>query len=534
MPARRRSWHRPLWVILAVVVPLTACYRFLALGEGFPNDHFVYITGGWQMLFGEWPTRDWVDPGLPLMFLSSAVAQRVFGTTLFAEALLVSVAFGVGAALTVAAVKELTGSTWLAVLVGVLEVVAFPRTYSYPKVLAYAAAFFCYARFVRQPSPRRSAAIAVAVAVAFLFRHDHGLFLGIGGMLTIVMAPQDSARARAHAVAVFTAACAGLVAPYLVYVQVHGGVLAYLRTGLDFSEREAARQWHVWPRVIGDPDPLMSLLVYQLYALPLLVLVVLMARRADARAAMFRAQVVPTALVALMVNYSFVRDPLVTRLPDAIVPALILGAWLLGRAVEARGQWLVRAIATCCTLLVAASVAIAGDLTGNLDRTDVFREWDHLPRLFRTRSAELQERVAAGQLPSRAMAALVPFLSYLDRCTTPEHRLIVGGYLVELPFFAQRRFASGQAYFGGSFGGDEGQRRALRRLRTQVAPFAVIPSDYASDMASHFGLVNEYLRTRYTTLTRIPATDELDIEVLVDSTLPPRGRDPATGWPCFR
>ena len=51
---------------------LTALFRFLALKNGFPNDHFLYISGGRQMLFGEWPTRDFIDPGMPFMFAASA------------------------------------------------------------------------------------------------------------------------------------------------------------------------------------------------------------------------------------------------------------------------------------------------------------------------------------------------------------------------------------------------------------------------------------------------------------------------------
>src|SRR6187455_3637809 len=96
------------WLLFVSAFVVTAGFRFLTLGDGFPNDHFVYISGGWQMLFGEWPTRDWVDPGLPLQFAASAAAQALFGKYLFAEALLVSAAFGLGAALTLAAVLELT------------------------------------------------------------------------------------------------------------------------------------------------------------------------------------------------------------------------------------------------------------------------------------------------------------------------------------------------------------------------------------------------------------------------------------------
>src|SRR5712691_11214395 len=210
-----RRW--PL-LVYAALFALAACFRFLALKAGFVNDHFVYITGGRQMLFGEWPTRDWIDPGLPLMFAASALAQKIFGPTLFAEAMLVSLAFGLGAAFTAAAVRQLTGSMTLAILAALFEIAVFPRTYSYPKIVAYAFAFWVYGSYLRQPNAARLFAMAVGVAIAFMFRHDHGLFLGIGAALTILL---GSAR-RLPDLLTFAGLTVALLLPYLVYVQVHG------------------------------------------------------------------------------------------------------------------------------------------------------------------------------------------------------------------------------------------------------------------------------------------------------------------------
>ncbi len=524
------------WLLFVSAFLLTAAFRYLTLGEGFPNDHFVYVTGGWQMGFGEWPTRDWVDPGLPLMFAASAGAQALFGPSLLGEAVLVSAAFGLGAALTAAAVIELTGSLRIALVAALLEIAVFPRTYGYPKVLVYALAFLCFARYVSRPGISRASSLACAVVVAFLFRHDHGLFLGAGGALTILLAPHGGGwPARLRAVAAFGGVGVALVLPYLIYVQVHGGLASYLRAGLDFSRREAARQWHIWPAVLGDPEPFVSALVYEFHAIPFVALAVLLAFRRDVRVRAFAAQVVPVAMVAMMANYNFIRDPLNTRLPDAIVPALVLGAWLAARALYAMKLRLVWAgTIAVAAVLFAVSVAAAGDLRGNLDRSDIRSEWDHLPRLFADRTEALSARLHPSQIPTRVTASLVPFFGYLDRCTTFEHRLLVGGFLVELPFFAQRRFAAGQPYFGGSFGGDESQRLALRRLRGQVVPFAVLPSDYTSDFESRFALIAAYLRARYSVLTEVPVSDDLRATILVDSSVQPLGRDAATGWPCFR
>jgi len=174
--------------VVMLLFGVTVAFRFLALKNGFANDHFIYISAGRQMLFGEWPTRDFVDPGQPLMFAASALFQDLLGPTLLAEGMLVSIAFGLGAALTALAVRQLTGSIALAVLAALLEIAVFPRTYSYPKVAVYALVLWLYGWYLSRPDLPRLFAMASGVAIAFLFRHDHGLYLGTGAVLAIVLA----------------------------------------------------------------------------------------------------------------------------------------------------------------------------------------------------------------------------------------------------------------------------------------------------------------------------------------------------------
>src|SRR5207244_1872543 len=168
--------------------------------------------------------------------------------------------------------------------------------------------------------------MAVGVAIAFMFRHDHGLFLGIGGALTILLAPSPR---RGIDLLTFAGATFALLLPYLLYVQVHGGLWLYFRNGVEFSQREASRQWHIWPRVFGDERPLESTLVYELYVLPLVALAILAAtsfRRAASVGSGFSrtagwqataAWVAPVAVVALLVDFSFIRYPLTMRLAGA-------------------------------------------------------------------------------------------------------------------------------------------------------------------------------------------------------------------------
>ena len=88
-------------VVVAVIAGVaTALVRYLGL-EGFSNDHFQYLAAAQQMLLGEWPTRDFADPGMPLMYAASAAAQIVFGRSLFAEAMLIAIVYGMTSALLV-------------------------------------------------------------------------------------------------------------------------------------------------------------------------------------------------------------------------------------------------------------------------------------------------------------------------------------------------------------------------------------------------------------------------------------------------
>ena len=50
---------------------------------------------------------------------------------------IVTLGFALGAAFTVVAAHRLSGSLTVALFVAVLELLIFPRTYSYPKMLAY-------------------------------------------------------------------------------------------------------------------------------------------------------------------------------------------------------------------------------------------------------------------------------------------------------------------------------------------------------------------------------------------------------------
>ena len=524
----------PLLVYVALFA-LTAAFRFLALKFGFANDHFEYISGGRQILFGDWPTRDFIDPGEPLMFVASALAQSVFGVSQFAEGMLVAIAFGLAAAFTAAAVRQLTGSMTLAILATLFEIAVFPRTYGYPKVLAYAVEFWLYGRYLARPDVPRLLAMAAGAAFAFLFRHDHGLFLWAGGVLTVALGREaGSWKDAARSAALFSGVVVLLLLPYLLYVEMYGGVWLYFRNGLEYSAREAGRQWHIWPRVFGDPRPLESVFVYELYLLPAIAIAAVLAVRSRAEARTVAAAVLPLAAVALLVDYTFVRDPLNTRLADAIVPAVLLGAWLVARAWRSSNRWLTIPITIACIWVMGASVLAVGHTRAEIDRAGLLGHSSEIPARFGERAADLRARFTDYQLPSHAVRRLLPFLTYVDRCTAPTDRILVGGYMPEIPFYAQRLFAAGQEYFGGYYSSDANQRFALDRLARQRVPFVVISSDYQDEFDRRFPLVAAEVYHHYAPFTNVTVDNGLMIRILVRRDLPAAAHDAETGWPCFR
>ncbi|MEQ1572686.1 MAG: hypothetical protein ABL993_00435 [Vicinamibacterales bacterium] len=518
-------------LVIVVLAAVAALFRFLSL-QGFSNDHFLHLVAAQQIVLGEWPTKDFADPGMPLMYGASAAAQALLGRTLLSEGVLVAVAFGAAAALTAVTVLQLTSSLTLAVAATLFEVAIFPRSYGYPKLLLYAAGFAVYGWYLARPDGRRLAAMAGFAAVAFLFRHDHGVYLGGGACLAALLAPDTGLwRARVHRAAICAGTFGLFLLPYLLYVQAYEGLGAYLGTGIAFSTREAERQGRVWPSPFSATEPTQVVLLYLFHLLPLAAAATVVANCRDQAA-----RILPIAAVGVLVNLSFIRDPLTTRLPDAVVPAVVLGAWLAARAWSAprfRAIWIP---ATAVVALIAvSSVVVVGNTPGELDRMGLSGRWDELPRLVGERASELRERFSARQMPTRTVEALQPFFAYLDRCTMPTDRLLVTGFFPEVPYYARRPFAGGQSTFlEGYFGSEQNQRQVLDRLDRQVVPFVFVPSDGGfEELARGFPLVSGYVKSRFRELTVVPIDEERHMTIEVNRTLGARGIDPETGWPCF-
>jgi hypothetical protein len=569
---RRRA---VFWVVLIAIGLVTALFRFLAIA-GLTNDHYVHLAGGYQISLGDWPTRDFVDFGLPLqMLLSAGAIALVPDAPLFGDAVLTAVMFGLAAIVTGVAARRLTGSTWIALFVVVLQVASFPRTYSYPKMLTYAAGALAMWRYIDRPSFARVVQFGVVVLLSFLLRYDHGVFLGVGGLLMVALAASpEGIRAVGRRTAVYVGVMVALLLPYLVYLEVNEGLVSHIQRGSMLGALERSRG--VSPPAFdfdasggvlaagvlaGNAVPW---LYYCFWMLPIVSVIVSVitawatgfARSAgasgSARAGVMTgsgrdtaaraadlATIVPLAAVAVLVNVYMMRDTLAVRIPDAIVPASLLLGWLVSRAWRSRWSPAGTAARMAVTLVVvvtAASVVVIGETREQLDRAGASAGLTSLPETVASRTAQLRARFSPEQIPSSTAFALLPFFEYVDRCLGQADRIFIPAYFPEAVVWARRPFAGGQIYIqGGTLLAPVDHRLIIDRLHRQRVPVALIDPDVLEAFAPTFPELGDYVQGSFseTWLTPAGARAAAGPEVRFDTRLA-TGRDAATGWPCFR
>jgi hypothetical protein len=526
---------------------LTAAWRFLTF-TGFNNDHYIYLAGAQQMVLGDWPVRDFVDPGWPLMYAVSAAARMLLGRELWVELFLVASAFAIGAGFTLATAARLSGSVIVALLVALLEVGLNPRSFGYPKLLLYAIAGWVLVWAARRMTHPRVVLLAALTVVAFLFRHDHGLYIGVGSLAAIVFASWSSgARFLARRVGTFAAVVVTLLLPWAVFVQSYVGLLEYLRPALEFSRAEAeGTVLRSLPRLDLSGGPVATQinwevwLFYLFYEIPVASIVIAWwrARRGRERWPGESAAVAALAVMAIVMNLGFIRTPLMARLPDAGAPAAMLGAWLIGLAFEVRllsARRIAIAASAAVFLLTARAVAVVADVPSELNRAGVLNRRGAMTERIADLNARLSKtRPAGNHVPSRNSEALEPFYDYLDRCSSPRDRIVMTGLSPDVFVLANRGFAGGQMAFRPNFYDTPAdQQKAIARMQSQSVPFVIIALEEESGFRGALPLVAAYVDGHYDPLTHIIVPGTRGLQILVERNRRAPGLDAATGWPCF-
>jgi hypothetical protein len=534
---------------LAIVAGLLAlAWRFLTF-SGFTNDHYIHIALAQQVLLGDRPVRDFTDVGWPLQYLLSAWAWWAAGDALAVEFVIAAGSFALGAAFTVAVAHRLSGSLLIALVVTAFEVLIFPRSYSYPKVLMYAAAGWALVKLAERATTGRMAVMAAVIAIAFLFRHDHGLFIGIAAALCLLVAGRGTPLNEvARRIGTLTALTAALLLPWMLFIVMNGGLVAYFQGGIEYSRDEAgATALNAWPSFDWSA-PFTSVansetwLFWMFWALPLLAAAILTRRlmlAAPERWPGERACVAALVLLGVLVNVSFLRQSLQVRIPDAVVPAALLAAWMIG--ICWTGRWRLRLVqaatrAAAAALVVVSFMAIApiADIRGQYDNTDL--------RLgmagVRAHAADMWQLLGtshrANAFPaSRYSIALMPFFRYVDRCTMPSERLIVTGEFPEVLVLANRAFAGDGVVLGSWYSSAIHQDRTVALLRARPPLFVLHVGDYAG-FRNRFPLVDTYVASAYVPMATVPVEGADPIRILAPRNRQPVATDRETGWPCYR
>ncbi|MGE3401296.1 MAG: hypothetical protein AB7K63_01835 [Vicinamibacterales bacterium] len=538
---------------------------------GLTDDHFFYLVRGWQILFGDLPVRDFVDHGAPGYFYVSAAVQAVIGRGTWSELLFSTVVLSLGASLTFWIAARASGSMLFGLLGAAFHVFLEPRYYNYPKIIVYAVAIPVLWGFANRPGTRRALAVAAVTAAGFMLRHDHGVFVAIG-MATLLIGLRGvtwSARLR-HAV-VYGALVVALLSPYLVFIQLNGGLVPYFRSASAWAERDRGRAEVVWPGPLDNPegvseaatqgpwlqraratyhDNRVAWLYYTMLALPAVAAAALAASRDAFRPGWPHAgaKVAVVIVLGLVLNAGFFRHPLEARLADPSVPHAVLIAWLGAGLVRAwvrrealraplqRYRWAAPACLAAITLPIMLIVAalLSDDTYRRLDKSSMAER----PRNAFERVAQITEVMRASwpvNLAQRPDEESMRLAAYVRECTLPEDRVFFTPYMPQVLSLAGRAFAGGHADLrSGFFETAEEQQTTIARLSRQSVPMVFFDAGELPSFRESFPLIVRYLDERFVAAGERTLSDRRTMVLLVDRNRTPVRTHEALDWPCFR
>jgi hypothetical protein len=543
-----RSGGRIATVLLALAIATLAfVIRFNALGGslgGFDNDEFFILTRADAILDGEQPLRDFSDGELraawpSLSYQIPAWTEQVWGRSLLVYAWLVCGALALCAAIVFSSAREIAGG-WVVPSAAALTVIAsYAKPYNYPKLLTLGIAIALVRRTIAQPTTTRIALLAAWTVVAALFRQDYGVYVAVAAIAALMLTG-GAGRARPAIDRLGRYVGFGLLfaLPSAMWIAYYKGIPQYI-TDILASVRGEGRRLVSWPVVdTAQPlatDSLIAWLYYVFWAVPIVAMVVLIVssvrRTWDHHAALG----VATILMALLVNYFFLRGNLPARFGDAVVPIVLLVAWMAGVWSHARGgsRFVARSAASALLVLMTAAFFPINRIASEL-RTGGFNSVSGIAGRFAEVSGLLRDQppVTWTVKPRDGSMAIA---RYLAECTEPDDRVLVAINADEIPYFATRRFAGGQgSFYSNLLKSDDDQRLVLQRLAGQSVPVVVSHPNYHDEFAVNYPLVAQYISAGYRDVGVIDYDGKPVLRVFVESARTPIRVDPVLGYPCFQ
>ena len=403
-------WH-PSPAVAPLLAGIAAfAYVYLATGA-IENDHFIMLARAHQVVYGDWPVRDFEDPGMPLAYLVSAAAAALFGPTLLVNVIASILFFAVTAAFTYLLTRRLSGSTIAAIAAAAVTIALYPRLYNTTKVVVPVIAMVLAWRYTPASPIRHVAGMAFWTAIAFLLRHDYAVYVVLLNVVLLALTHAQDPREAARRITLYAVFALLFSAPWLIYVQRNEGVGEYFDAALRFVGDEGRRT------AGGGPQPLF----YAAVAIPVAGVVVCWRRRASR----MLAPLAGSAVMLLAMDAVFLRDVTAVRLPDVVAPTAIVASAIAGltmtrRAIDAASMVL-------AVVLLVVGIAVARPARA-IVRAGALPE----------RAARVTARLRHAAPEIQPVPARAPLIAYLARCTRSGDRILVGGFAPEIPVLAHR------------------------------------------------------------------------------------------------
>lgn len=535
----------PIVVAATAVASFALLFRFLTF-RGLSDDHYMHMGWAQQLLFGELPGRDFVDPGLPLQYALSAAVQA-FWPGPFSEGVASIVLLALATCAAALVVGWATRSVAATVGAGLIATVCLPRLYSYPKVLVPAVTLLLLARLGRYPRTPGLAALALWTVVAALLRHDLGAFAALAVVAGLLVVPGEPVAGRVAAVSRFGVCLAIAALPYTAFVFWSEGLLEHLRVGNEFAKSDTHQLLLApgqWPRFEGtsvrawlteQQGPLLFWLTHVLIAAMAVIAVRDVRRGAD------RAPVVVAALVFLVCyRLTILRHALPARLPDLAAIYAICGAIAAAEVLRLARAHLPRrpVFAVAAVAATLACVAVAADAVMTIVgfRSEVSESSLLLgPRAVIGRAQTVVNRGTNPSWDAYWPAGDVPpAIPYLADCTGTRDRLLTTWPSAEYFFFARRPFAAGHLEFFHrlSFSNERDQTLALERLERQYVPVVLINETTFGEFRQAFPMIADYIAARYDPHGRFTIREGGTVVIAVRKDLRPKRTFGDEQWPC--
>jgi hypothetical protein len=398
---------------MALVVGGVAFVVRYALTGAIENDHFVTFARALQVLYNDWPVRNFEDPGFPLSYLLSTAVAAVFGPSLFVNVLLCVLLLALTSALTYLLVLRATTSQIAAIVASAFTVAVAPRLYNATKVIVPVVAIWLAWRYADDPRSRRLVALALWTAVAFLLRHDYLVYVALGNIVLLIACHHRLPRATVSRVAVYAGLSLLFILPWLLYVQVYGGLPGYFSSAVRFTAAEGRRT------ATGS----LPWLFFAFVAIPVAGLIASFRRGLHLNGG----QLASAAVMLLSLDLVFLRDVLAARIPDVAAPTAIVAAATAAHVLSTRA---VTRGAMIAALLIVV-VQITTRASAPRQPAEPLRRMSNITQRLR--------RVAPEIMPNPSLA---PLVEYLAHCTAANDRILVAGFGPEIPVLAHRPFAA--------------------------------------------------------------------------------------------